>query len=315
MPIAMANNQSPATHPSRLPSTMPHQPNFKLGNNMFNRSSLVLLAALAFHCRQVKAALPSFLDPIKGQTLPEEIQCYSIPYGGIGFASHLLTYYTLACLWVGARPLCPWDRLQHTWWDCIVGTASFFLSNAFAAFTLYRCQNRWEFILIAVWKISLSTTLALTTITASILSRIKGPYYPSGWPSVKREKVARSAFWGILYVLGLIVGMTGVGSLVRQTWGSSTIRFITYIFAGICGGVGILAMIAGVFGAWGETVDCSTLAVGPMAFIGGAIICAVLYSDWVLGAIAGSLAGVPSSDIAWMYWGYFAAKRFPMLSF
>jgi hypothetical protein len=296
---------------------MIHQRNLKLGNNIrFSLECGIFFTALAFHCRQVEAALPSFLEPIKGQTLPKEIQCYSIPYGGIGFASHILTYYTLACLWVGSRPLWPWDRLEHTWWDCILGTASFLFSNAFAAFTLYRCQNRWEFILIAVWKISLSTTLALTTITASILSRGNKRYIPL-WPAspVKREKVARSAFWAIIYVLGLIVGMTGVGSLVRQTWDSSTVRLITYIFAGICGGVGVLAMIAGVFGAWGETVDCSTFAVGPMAFIGGAIVCAVLYSDWILGTIAGSLAGIPSGDIAWMYWGYFVAKRFPMLSF
>ena len=43
-------------------------------------------------------ALPSFLDPIRGTTPAEEMLCYGIPYGGIGFASHIITYYTLICL-------------------------------------------------------------------------------------------------------------------------------------------------------------------------------------------------------------------------
>jgi hypothetical protein len=38
------------------------------------------------------------------------------------------------------------------------------------------------------------------------------------------------------------------------------------------------------------------------------------YCDWILAAIAENWAGLPSSDIAFLYWIYFAAKRMPMLS-
>jgi hypothetical protein len=46
-------------------------------------------------------ALPSFLNVCllvpthKGQTIADNIKCYSLPYGSIGFASHLITYYTI----------------------------------------------------------------------------------------------------------------------------------------------------------------------------------------------------------------------------
>jgi hypothetical protein len=38
--------------------------------------------------------------------LPTEIACYSLPYSGLGFASHVLTYYTV-CLGYGRKPLWP----------------------------------------------------------------------------------------------------------------------------------------------------------------------------------------------------------------
>jgi hypothetical protein len=30
-----------------------------------------------------------------------ETACYSLPYGGIGFASHIITYYTMVMLFLG----------------------------------------------------------------------------------------------------------------------------------------------------------------------------------------------------------------------
>ena len=39
------------------------------------------------------------------------------------------------------------------------------------------------------------------------------------------------------------------------------------------------------------------------------------YCDWILAAIARNWAGLPSNDIAVLFWVYFVAKRLPMLSF
>jgi hypothetical protein len=38
------------------------------------------------------------------------------------------------------------------------------------------------------------------------------------------------------------------------------------------------------------------------------------YADWVLGAVAQNLGGVPSKDVAPLYWVFFAAKQLSMLS-
>jgi hypothetical protein len=44
-----------------------------------------------------------------------------------------------------------------------------------------------------------------------------------------------------------------------------------------------------------------------------------LWSDWILAAIhvrdGGNWSGIPSSDATVLYWGYFAAKRLPLLFF
>jgi hypothetical protein len=39
-----------------------------------------------------------------------------------------------------------------------------------------------------------------------------------------------------------------------------------------------------------------------------------IYADWVLAGVARNWAGTPSSDVAVLFWLYFAAKRLPMLS-
>jgi hypothetical protein len=39
-----------------------------------------------------------------------------------------------------------------------------------------------------------------------------------------------------------------------------------------------------------------------------------LYSDFALGSISSNMVGVPSGDTSWLFWGYFAFKRLPMLS-
>ena len=39
-----------------------------------------------------------------------------------------------------------------------------------------------------------------------------------------------------------------------------------------------------------------------------------IYSDWALGMMTGNISGLPSGDVAPLYWSYFVGKRLPMLS-
>jgi hypothetical protein len=50
----------------------------------------------------------------------------------------------------------------------------------------------------------------------------------------------------------------------------------------------------------------------PACCVGLLVVLGVFYSDWILAAIAENLAGVPSSDVAILYWLYFVAKRLPL---
>lgn len=177
--------------------------------------------------------------------------------------------------------------------------------------TPIRCRNRWQFILIAVWKISLSATLALSTFTVAILSKLDSPWEE---PRDRGEIARGSVPWLILYVLGLIVGLVGIGSLVKETWDDHTIRVITYVFGGVILGSAVIAAIAGLITCCSHG-DASGLAVAPLVCVLAVVVLGVLYSDWILGEIAGNLAGVPSGDVRILYWAYFAAKRLPMFTF
>ena len=43
-------------------------------------------------------------------------------------------------------------------------------------------------------------------------------------------------------------------------------------------------------------------------------ILAVFYSDWALGVMTGNISGLPSGDVAPLYWSYFVGKRLPILN-
>src|SRR5208282_5195160 len=54
------------------------------------------------------------------RTLEDEIQCYCLPYGGLGFASHILTYYAIAILTTLHSPWRPWRRIKHSGFNYIL---------------------------------------------------------------------------------------------------------------------------------------------------------------------------------------------------
>jgi hypothetical protein len=267
----------------------------------------IFLLLLGFHFKGVDA-LPSFLNPVGGNTLPEEIQCYGIPYGGIGFVSHLLTYYTLGCLWKGRQPMRPWLKLEWAPWDCTLGVITLLTANLLAIFTIIRCRNRWEFVLIAVWKICLSITLGCSAVTSPILAKVrKNDKYPT----------LRCVFWIIPYIIGLIIGMVGLGTLVNKVWQTDhRIQVITYAFAAGGGGIVLIMFVLGIVDSFQSKDDATTTAaILPVGAIAIIVFFGVLYSDWILGIIANNLTGFPSDDIAILFWCYFAVKRLPLLSF
>jgi hypothetical protein len=173
------------------------------------------------------------------ESIQSELQCYSLPYGGIGFLSHVLTYWTLAFLAVGRKPLPPFSKLTHSQFDLLLSMISFIVCVPLAGLTIYRCHARWQFVLLAVWKTTMSFTLTTTGLHRAwkLRKELKqgGTYAPVPKPGVyatdfqpyENMKTASASnqdietpktktiwVWTPIYLLGVIVGLVGLFSIV-----------------------------------------------------------------------------------------------------
>ncbi|KAI5782541.1 hypothetical protein FPQ18DRAFT_267391 [Pyronema domesticum] len=244
------------------------------------------------------------ITPNKGDTLHDEIRCYALPYGVIGLSSHVLTYYTIWIISRGRSPFLPWKKLNSPIFDMLLGAVGLLFGGAVTIFTMIRCHQRWQFVLIAIWKAMLSLTIGALSVHAAVI--------------VKREsfeELLEILWWLLLYVAGSIVGLTGLISLVIMAWENNFIQISTFVVSG-CAGIAIDVTLLSfkddtedvgrkivVFGMGGHLVFLFLLGT-LMAF----------YSDWVLAGVAGNMVGVPSGDNIVLYLIYFIAKRLPLFS-
>ncbi|KAF2250208.1 hypothetical protein BU26DRAFT_455735 [Trematosphaeria pertusa] len=275
-----------------------------------------------------------------------EIQCYALPYGAIGIISHLLTYWTIAWVAVGRSPLWPVHRIESYGIDMFLAAITLCTCIPIASLTIHRCRLSWHFVLIAVWKLVTSVSLACLTIHRCIITRqeIKRkkagkahtpiPMQDSGEaahdPSMPSHRPATTSkdlgplWWLLLYLAGTITGMVGLCSLIYISFRHDTaVRNLTYAFAAPMIIIPILVAIywyvkhlqlpGGGFDVW---MSANTHVIGGAAIAFTAVFgfFSALYSDLVLGAIAGNMLGLPSGDFAVLYWAWFIAKRFTLLS-
>jgi hypothetical protein len=98
------------------------------------------------------------------ESLKEEIKCYSLPYGALGFVSHVLTYYTIACLWYGRKPLWPFSRITFSSFDLALGGFGLLISTLLTIVTIVRCKDTWELLVIAIWKMGMSLLNGVTAV-------------------------------------------------------------------------------------------------------------------------------------------------------
>lgn len=279
-------------------------------------------------------------NPYKNGTLAEELQCYGLPYGGMGFASHILTYYTIIMLSYQRRPWMPWKKNSHRLVDITLTICGLIATIIITVLTIIRCRNRWQFVAIATWKLILSVTLGVLSFHAVMMVRPKeeqqyielGPLQSNSDASEKKD-YKKVLWWLLLYIPGVVVGLSGLLSLVSKEIGHNhRIKIVTEVFGGAIALPVLVMLIIGIVGMclqcrksreeqannWSiENLGKRTMATGVIALLvaGSATsVLAALYSDWVLGAIAGNMVGLPSRDVAAMYWAYFFAKRLPLFS-
>jgi len=154
--------------------------------------------------------------------------------------------------------------------------------------------------LIAIWKIFMTTVLVCTAISAPWIKRKKG-------------NTKKTIYWVILYIPGLTTGFVGLCPLVKENWDNDVVRLVTYVFGAVVIGAGVTVTVIFLCRRNDEGFVMAWLWGIGAALIGWGCLGAI-YSDWILAAIAENLVGIPSSDNAILYWAYFAVKRLPLLS-
>jgi hypothetical protein len=100
-----------------------------------------------------------------------EIQCYALPYGALGLISHLLTYWTIACVSWGRIPIWPKRRIKECNYDMFLAVLALCTCIPIASITVNRCRLSWHFVLICIWKLLTSVSLACITIHRCIVIR------------------------------------------------------------------------------------------------------------------------------------------------
>jgi hypothetical protein len=280
--------------------------------------------------------------PKKGATLDDEIKCYSLPYGSTGFLSHLLTYWTTLMLGFGRKPYWPWSRLSAGKFDLCLSIMQLFITAAIASFTIACCRSRWQFILLAVWKLVMGMVVGAWDISASRnamkvsaygllmksskIDLAKFPYTAARADPPPRHEGSDIPYkapciWSsedhtwltlFIYAAAAVVGLVGLISLVVENFWIPGVWKITTVFGSLILGIGLacLALWWWADASGGKNgvrthskallrgLGLSSLGVVPTLML----ILGAFYSDWVLGALAGNLVGVPSGDNAYLYW-------------
>jgi len=258
--------------------------------------------------------------PQKGGTIAEEIKCYGLPYGAVGFVSHILTYWTILWLSVGRKPYMPWSRLSTGRLDLCLSFTQITITVGLASFTIVRCRSRWQFVLLAVWKLTMSATVGFWGIWASLkVIKNKGIAYN---PVKKAEGTNQEdgpkpySVFGynfltlIIYFLSMTVGLVGTISLVIENIHQRQVWIITAVFASLVIFFGLSALLIGLCGEISCFGAAATSIFGVIPSL--MLVLGAFYCDWILAALAGNLVGVPSGDTAILYWTYFGAKRIPL---
>ncbi|KAI9883665.1 MAG: hypothetical protein M1823_004575 [Watsoniomyces obsoletus] len=230
----------------------------------------------------------------------QELQCYLLPFGWIGVISHLLTYYQMICLGLIRSPIPPWPKLSCGVCDLMLNTASLLATVPLAIWTIVRCRQSWELILVSVWMTLLVITQGCMAIHASVSDE---------------DDSGNPYFWLILYAFGIVIGLVGVIAIaVKQLREggkeAQNVRIVTGSFGGFLGFVLLVGVVILCIHGKFRSEDGIMVALAVLGALG---LVAAFYSDLVIAAVADHWSGAPHRYKA-VYWVFFGAKRFPLFS-
>jgi hypothetical protein len=282
-----------------------------------------------------------------------EATCYSLPYGAIGFASHILAYYQMTILLLGRQPLLPWRRLKYTLIGTILAIIQQITTIVLSSITISRCQHQWHFMLLGISMLTTSIVSSVLNIVAyhiyiddpklnprmpkkiftgssgTLPSLLARNLDSEGRPQKSRRRSLRRdmnpvaelilSVLAILWFCGCVAGCVGILSIgAPQFRLSGTLQIITGVF----GALAFLPIWAIVWSSLCGCCCCLIPAKGKGVTSSMLLVVlpitisasAILWMDWNLGVVTGNLIGLPETKNEVIYWMYFAVERIGLFS-
>jgi hypothetical protein len=255
--------------------------------------------------------------------------CYGLPYGGFGFASHVLTTYTIIILAFDRRPLLPFRRLRHRKFDMLLLAGQLIGTLITTIYTMVKCRGLWELAAIAAWQLS----ICLAQTCASMVSNA------TTWFEIEHRPW--NHWWLLaLYVPGFCVGIVGLIGTFDHLLTGPHINLIVFwlplVLVSLVAGVSVAICcppwsrrrfgtapdpeeypedcIEGIFHFRWFKRHPEWLYRLPAGVCLVFSLLAPFAADWVLGSLLNNLAGIGYGKLAKVSYTYFVAKRLLMLS-
>jgi hypothetical protein len=252
--------------------------------------------------------LPDWLSPTRGDgTFNGNVRCYNLPFGVLGFVSHLISYWNVFWLLAYRRPWWPKKLVKYKKINLVTSSLSLIGTVGPSIITLLRCRSEWRFEFIAVWKIIFGVSVFIigyrTAIEANKIYDEMDNYTSKVPPPLKplsRKDFSKSNRWGLLlYAIGVLVGLIGLIAVVVEEWHpvAKPMVVICCVFGGITALL-VFILFLSLLAAYCQREDHDGWGFGFIMCIYIIIMFfAAMWSDWILAAISvrngGTWFGVP----------------------
>lgn len=249
---------------------------------------------------------PDWLNPPPpgNGTFNDNIRCYSLPFGVLGFVSHLISYWNVFWLLKYQRPLWPFEEVGHKEIDFVTLFLSLCGTVIPSIITSLGCHSDWRFILIAIWKLFFSICVSIIGLHT---------VREADKPPAHRKSFSSSKSWApSLYTIGVLVGLTGLISVVKEDWNPVTkpMVVICCVFWGVA--ALLVSMILPFLLCGGKDHDRWAWRFIKFIFL-IIVFFTAIWSDWILAAISvkhgGTWHGIPHEYENRIIFGVFIGSR------
>jgi hypothetical protein len=283
----------------------------------------------------------------------DDLECFGVPFGALGFLSELVLLYTTCCLLFGVKPS-PWSPFQpkkfrffqpaeRGWCNLLLGIATTITIAPLAVLTMIRCRTRWELVLVCIFRMGIGMSVGTLAIWLAINGG-RNPYDDDSSDddislcdeeplvsddgntprSQKRPALDRTGYvflWlfgplsAFFLILGCILDSVAVTSLMFKAVNSHQIQMTTgrKVVLVLTSPLRAAAFYYWVIGLVALCGDYWRVKPESRFMFAGGICCLLVYSDFSIGDVAHRMGGVPSESATVVYWIYILVKRFPMM--